>query len=320
MNFFRMMQNIEKTNLDLEAENTFNKLILCIEGCSDIIAPNSRIAKETLFNWRMGAEDQRKWYERRGIHKSSSTIRSQINYLSGLLVACFMPTDIMYRTFLSNDIPMLTEIENRIYVLTNSEFSLSDLSVDMSALLKDTEVETDLGDEKEVNKVLALIKKLDRKKTLKLFDECDKPTLICALQTLAAPLIQTKQYKYLDVDGIEKITTHTELNSEKMELLIKMRDVEEPQAAEMKERLVEKYIYKKEQLPYKGFMSMEEICNIIEEYCNSACASDVSGSGKTLERAGKFVDLFTKKENLIQFLNTFNKFDLSAQLEQYRIE
>lgn len=319
MNFFTMMQKVEKIHLELEAEQTFKKLVLCVESCADTIVPNSRVAKETLQNWRLGAEEQRKWYERRGINKSSSTIRSQINYLSGLLVACFMPCDIMYQVFITNDRPRLKDIENRIYVISNSDFCLSDLAVDLSILLKDAEMDADLGNDKMVDKVLAFIKKLDKKATLELFDACDKSTLINTLQTLAAPLIQTKQYKYLDKDGIKRVSTHTDFNSDKMELLIKMRDLEEPRGTEGKEKVVEKYIYKQEQLPYKGFMSLTEICDTIEEYCNSASASDISDSGKTMERAEKFVKMFTDKEYFMKMLNTFNKFDLSAILEQYRV-
>lgn len=319
MNFFTMMQKVEKTHLEMEAEQTFKKLVLCVESCADAIVPNSRVAKETLQNWRLGAEEQRKWYERRGINKSSSTIRSQINYLSGLLVACFMPCDIMYQVFFSNDRPRLMDIENRIYVISNSDFCLSDLAVDLSILLKDVEMDADLGNNEMVDKVLAFIKKLDKKHTLELFDSCDKPTLISTLQALTSPLILTKQYKYLDKDGIERVSTQTEFNSEKMELLIRMRDLEEPKATEVKEKVVEKYIYKQEQLPYKNFMSMSMICDLIMQYCNNYSQTDIYTSGTTLKEAQKFVMLFTDRKYFEAVLHKINRIDLDATLDQYKI-
>lgn len=315
MNFFKMMQTIDKYNLQYEADKTFNNLKVCVETiCPEVVGKGNRVGIDIMKNWLKSSLELQRMYQLRGVEKSISTIRNQVAYYSDLLVSCFMPADILMEVFLGNDTKRLSDIDKRILALSYANYSLSDIAVDLTPILKYSDSMSDLDSDK-METALSFLKSVDRRCALEKYDMTDKRTLATLASVLNEPLLQERVYQYYDQDGEQKESKRIVFNSDKMELILKLKEVE-PLATNIVGASPEQ-INRKEDVPYRT-MDMADFWKIVDEYIGEASPADFSGSGKTLDKCTKFVDIFTDKIKLRQFLNQFNRYDLSAALDQYR--
>lgn len=319
--YFRLLKNMENTVLEPEAEATLRTLILATMNSGEMIVKNSKVAIDICQNFRLSSSELKDWYKEQGIDKADSTIRSQQAYISSLFYSIFGDYDFLSDAFLNNDSDKLQQIRNRIYALQHSDFKLSDLGVNLSNVLEFAD-EDGMYDESKVDDVLSFIRSLNRKNIVANFDKCDKATLGTILNILCSPMILNKKYTFMDDNGIMQQATRVEFNKDKADLLCRMNTVPEFKPDEVIENTTytaEKIIVKPEALPYK-FLSMKEMCDIMQEYIQENCnPENMIDSGKTTAKAENLVKMFSSKEGFRKMIESINAFDLDASLDRFKV-